>query len=279
MLGARAQRGDCDDTASDRPGSTDDDLTVGRDRRARRSGPGHRTRAPARRSLTLCIAAAARRSRAGLGVRLVHERSRRGWDRWRGGRRAAASTPLDGGDDALGGDGRADQTRRAPCPPRSGAARSSRSTCSRAAGARGTRCPARARPPARRRARGRRARGERRVHGLRHAVEQLELESAVSSPRSRAVRDRVREAAQVVRGDRRSHLTGVVDQVPRAALEVRVGLGLVGERRKRPTRGPRRRSPRGPSTRPSPAGCAAEPRSAVADHCTSARRSASESRR
>ena len=80
---------------------------------------------------------------------------------------------------------------------------------------------------------------ERGVDRFGHAVQQLQLERVGRELAPPGIGDGVGEATKVVTGYGGPDLTGVVDQVPRAPLEVRVGLGLPREHRRRPSGGGR----------------------------------------
>ena len=75
------------------------------------------------------------------------------------------------------------------------------------------------------------------MHRLGHPVEELQLERRVRQTTRARVRDRVRETPDVVAAEGGTHLPGVVDEVPRAALVIGVGLGLRLEDGDRPSLG------------------------------------------
>ena len=81
---------------------------------------------------------------------------------------------------------------------------------------------------------------ERRVHGLRHPVEELQLDRGIGKTVRARGRDRVREAADVVAAECRPHRARMCDEIPRAALVIQVRLGFVLEYRHRPPLRPRR---------------------------------------
>ena len=80
---------------------------------------------------------------------------------------------------------------------------------------------------------------ERRVHRLGHAVEELDLDRRVGQPRRARTHERMGEAPDVVAAERRPQRARPLDQIPRAALVVRVRLRFPLEDGKRPTLGVR----------------------------------------
>ena len=75
---------------------------------------------------------------------------------------------------------------------------------------------------------------ERRVHRLRHAVEELQLDRVVAHPGGPSARDGVGDAPKAVASEGGPHPSRVRDQVTHAALVAGIGLDLGLEHRHRP---------------------------------------------